>query len=229
MLAMNAGLGAIVAIGIERVGFRRLRRNQAPVIYYFISSITLGILLENIITIFASSNFYSYPVFFSSSNLSLLGTTFSAADVATLLVSSASLAILLVVLYRSKLGLAVRTVSFDVNTASLMGIDPDRVVMATFAMSGALGGISGVFLGMNYSLYPQLGQLVVKGFIASVIGGLGSITGAVIGALLLGIVEVALIGMVGSGWMPACVFVIMLVFLLVRPRGIAGVIVQEKA
>jgi len=224
-----AVVGALTAVAIERVGFRRLRRNQAPVIYYFISSITLGILLENIITIFASSNFYSYPVFFSSSNLSLLGTTFSVADVATLLVSTASLAGLLLVLYRSKLGLAVRTVSFDVNTASLMGIDPDRVVMATFAMSGALGGISGVFLGMNYSLYPQLGQLVVKGFIASVIGGLGSITGAVIGALLLGIIEVALIGMVGSGWMPACVFVIMLVFLLVRPRGIAGVIVQEKA
>ena len=224
-----AVVGALTAVAIERVGFRRLRRNQAPVIYYFISSITLGILLENIITIFASSNFYSYPVFFSSSNLSLLGTTFSVADVATLLVSTASLAGLLLVLYRSKLGLAVRTVSFDVNTASLMGIDPDRVVMATFALSGALGGISGVFLGMNYSLYPQLGQLVVKGFIASVIGGLGSITGAVIGALLLGIVEVALIGVVGSGWMPACVFVIMLVFLLVRPRGISGVIVQEKA
>ena len=110
-----------------------------------------------------------------------------------------------------------------------MGIDADRVVMATFAMSGALGGISGVFLGMNYSLYPQLGQLVVKGFIASVIGGLGNITGAVIGAFLLGIVEVGLIGMVGSGLMPACVFVVMLVFLLVRPQGIAGKIVQEKA
>jgi len=224
-----AVVGAITAIGIERVGFRRLRRNNAPVIYYFISSITLGILLENIITIFASSNFYSYPLFFSSNNIALFGTTFSVADVVTLLVSAASLIILLLVLYRSKLGLAVRTVSYDVNTASLMGIDPDMVVMATFAMSGALGGISGVFLGMNYSLYPQLGQLVVKGFVASVIGGLGSITGAVIGALLLGIFEVALIGMVGSGWMPACVFVIMLVFLLVRPRGIAGVIVQEKA
>jgi branched-chain amino acid transport system permease protein len=224
-----AVVGAITAIVIERVGFRRLRRNNAPVIYYFISSITLGILLENIITIFASSNFYSYPLFFSSNNIALFGTTFSVADCVTLLVSSASLIILLLVLYRSKLGLGVRTVSFDVNTASLMGIDPDLVVMATFAMSGALGGISGVFLGMNYSLYPQLGQLVVKGFVASVIGGLGSITGAVIGALLLGIFEVALIGLVGSGWMPACVFVIMLVFLLVRPRGIAGVIVQEKA
>lgn len=229
VVLVAALVGAITAVGIERVGFRRLRRNQAPVIYYFISSITLGILLENIITIFASSNFYSYPVFFSSSNIQLFGTSFSIADFVTLLFSCVALGILLFVLYRTKLGLGVRTVSFDVNTASLMGIDADRVVMATFAMSGALGGISGVFLGMNYSLYPQLGQLVVKGFIASVIGGLGNITGAVIGAFLLGIVEVGLIGMVGSGLMPACVFVVMLVFLLVRPQGIAGKIVQEKA
>ncbi len=229
VVLVAALVGAITAIGIERVGFRRLRRNQAPVIYYFISSITLGILLENIITSFASSNFYSYPVFFSSSNIEILGTSFSIADFVTLLFSCVALGILLFVLYRTKLGLGVRTVSFDVNTASLMGIDADRVVMATFAMSGALGGISGVFLGMNYSLYPQLGQLVVKGFIASVIGGLGNITGAVIGAFLLGIVEVGLIGMVGSGLMPACVFVVMLVFLLVRPQGIAGKIVQEKA
>ncbi|MFT4173330.1 MAG: branched-chain amino acid ABC transporter permease [Rhodocyclaceae bacterium] len=229
IVATAALVGALTAVGIERVGFRRLRRNQAPVIYYFISSITLGILLENIITIFASSNFYSYPVFFNTSNVTIMGVSFSVTDFVTLFFSCAALAVLLLVLYRSKLGLAVRTVSFDVNTASLMGIDPNRVVMATFAMSGALGGISGVFLGMNYSLYPQIGQLVVKGFIASVIGGLGSITGAVAGAFLLGITEVALIGLVGSGWTPACVFVVMLVFLLVRPRGIAGVLVQEKA
>lgn len=229
VVATAAVVGALTAMLIECVGFRRLRRNQAPVIYYFISSITLGILLENIITIFASSNFYSYPVFFPQANFSIFSISFSVVDFVTLFFSCAALGILLVVLYRTKLGLAVRTVSFDVNTASLMGIDPDRVVMATFALSGALGGISGVFLGMNYSLYPQIGQLVVKGFIASVIGGLGSITGAVAGAFLLGILEVALIGMVGSGWTPACVFVVMLVFLLLRPRGIAGVIVQEKA
>jgi branched-chain amino acid transport system permease protein len=86
-----------------------------------------------------------------------------------------------------------------------------------------------VFLGINYTLYPQLGQLIVKGFIASVIGGLGSITGAMIGAVLLGVVEVTLIGLVGAGIAPAFLFVIMLMFLLIRPRGIAGVIVQEKA
>ena len=80
-----------------------------------------------------------------------------------------------------------------------------------------------------YNLFTNISSFLVKGFIASVIGGLGSITGAVAGAFLLGIVEVALIGLVGSGWTPACVFVVMLVFLLLRPRGISGVIVQEKA
>ena len=74
-----------------------------------------------------------------------------------------------------------------------------------------------------------VGQLIVKGFIASVIGGLGSITGAMIGAVLLGVLEVTLISLVGAGIAPVFVFVIMLTFLLVRPRGIAGVIVQEKA
>jgi branched-chain amino acid transport system permease protein len=145
-----------------------------------------------------------------------------------LLLSTSSLVILLGVLHKTKIGLAIRTMSFDVNTARLMGMDPNAVIAATFVASGVLGGISGVFLGINYTLYPQLGQLIVKGFVASVIGGLGSITGALIGAVLLGVVEVTFISLVGAGWVPVFVFLIMLVFLLVRPRGIAGVIVQEK-
>ena len=110
-----------------------------------------------------------------------------------------------------------------------MGMDPDRAVAAAFFAAGVLGGVAGVFLGINYTLYPQLGQLIVKGFVASVIGGLGSISGALIGAVLLGIVEIFLIDLVGAGWSPVVIFVIMLVFLLLRPRGISGVIVQEKA
>lgn len=221
--------GALVAMGVERMGFRRLRESNSAVIYYFISSITMGILMENLVTIFASSNFYSYPKFIQSSLVSFLGLTIAVSDLLMLTISSAALGLLLFVIYRTKLGLAIRALSFDVRTANLMGMDSNRVVMATFAASGVLGGISGVFLGINYTLYPQLGQLIVKGFIASVIGGLGSITGAMLGALLLGTLEVTLISLVGAGISPAYVFVIMLVFLLFRPQGISGKIVQEKA
>ena len=221
--------GAIVGIILERMAFRRIRNNNSPVIYYFISSITMGILMENIVTIFASSTFYSYPKFFELTVVDIFHVNIALTDLLMLVFSSTALMILLWVLYRTKIGLAIRALSFDVNTANLMGMDSNRVVMATFIAAGILGGVAGVFLGINYTLYPQLGQLIVKGFIASVIGGLGSITGAMIGAVLLGVLEVTLISAVGAGIAPVFVFIIMLTFLLVRPRGIAGVIVQEQA
>ncbi|MBP9484120.1 MAG: branched-chain amino acid ABC transporter permease, partial [Negativicutes bacterium] len=197
-------------------------------IYYFISSITMGILLENLITVAFSSNFYSYPKFFPVTLIHLGSINIAVSDLMMLGFSSAALGLLLWVIYGTKMGIAMRAVSFDVNTAQLMGMDANRVVMMTFIAAGVLGGISGVFLGINYTLYPQLGQLITKGFIASVIGGLGSISGALMGAILLGVAEVFLIGLVGAGWVPVCLFGIMILFLLVRPRGISGVIVQEK-
>jgi branched-chain amino acid transport system permease protein len=110
-----------------------------------------------------------------------------------------------------------------------MGIDSTRIIQLTFVISGLLAGVAGVFLGIKYTLYPTLGSLVVKGFIASVIGGLGSLTGAIIGAVLLGLTETILLSMLGSGYSTIATFAIMLVFLLVRPQGIAGSNIQEKA
>lgn len=228
LLAASLG-GGLLALVVEWVAFRRLRNTNSSVIYYFISSITMGILLENAITIFASSNFYSYPPFLPSTVLQYGALRVAIPDLLTLGFSAASLGILLYVLFWTKIGLAIRCSSFDTTTAKLMGMNPNTVVAAAFFASGVLGGVAGVFLGINYTLYPQLGQFIVKGFVASVIGGLGSIEGAVIGAVLLGVVEIFLIGLVGAGWAPVFVFVIMLVFLLLRPRGISGVIVQEKA
>jgi len=229
LLAAALG-GGLLALVVERVAFRRLRESGSSVIYYFISSITMGILMENSITIFASSNFYSYPPFFPAWTIRLFGAlTIAVPDLLTLCFSASALVILLVVLFRTKIGLAIRCTSFDTGTAKLMGMDPNRVVAAAFFASGVMGGVAGVFLGINYTLYPQLGQLIVKGFVASVIGGLGSISGALIGAVLLGVVEIILIDLVGAGWSPVFIFVIMLIFLLLRPRGISGLIVQEKA
>ncbi len=228
-LLAAAGAGAILAIFIERTAFRRLRRNRGQPIYYFISSITMGILLENLVTIFASSNFYSYPTFFPSTPIPVFGVNVAVTDALMFVLSFSSLLILLFILYRTKIGLGIRAACYDVNTVQLMGMNPDFLVTVALMMSGALGGISGVFLGLNYSLFPQLGQMVVKGFVASVLGGLGSIWGAVVGAVLLGVLEVSFVTLVGSGWSPVFIFFVMLAFLFLRPRGIAGVIVQEKA
>jgi len=222
--------GGVLAVLIERVAFRRLRRNKSPVIFFFVSSITMGILLENLITIAFSSNFYSYPKFFQKTILEWKGFHMAVTDFWMLLISLVVLGLLMGVLYRTKLGVAIRALSMDPTTTLLMGANVDRIVVATFFVVGILGGIAGVFLGINYTLYPQLGQLIVKGFIASVIGGLGNLSGAVVGALLLGILEVILTGIegIGSGLAPVVIFLITLVFLILRPQGIAGKIIQEK-
>ena len=220
--------GALVALVGEFVAFRRiLIRNTSP-IYFFVSSITLGTLYEGLVVLKVGANFHNYPRFFGKP-IKWAGLVISQSDLIILCISAVALIILAFVIQKTKIGRALRSVSFDRDTASLMGINVTRTIQFAFIVSGALAGLAGVFLGINYTLYPSLGSLVVKGFIASVIGGLGSLPGAVIGAMLLGIVETSLISMVGSGYMPVFTFVIMLVFLLVRPRGISGSNIQEKA
>lgn len=230
-LVLTAIAGAILALGIERVAFRRLRRKKSPIIYYFVSSITMGILLENLITVFFSSNFYSYPRFFENPTFTVGGFTIAVLDVTMLGISAVSLGILMFVLYKTVLGTAIRSISMDQDTSRLMGINVDMIIAATFVLVGIFGGLGGVFLGLKYTLYPQLGKLIVKGFVASVIGGLGNIFGAVVGAVLLGLIEVLLIGVpfIGSGLSPVVIFLLLLVFLIVRPQGIAGILIKEKA
>lgn len=203
--------------------------NHSSPTYFFVSSITLGTLYEGLVTIKVGSNFYNFPGFFKNSTIKVGSLVISASDAMMCIISLAALVILGYVIQKTRLGRALRAVSFDRDTAQLMGIDSTRIIQLTFVISGLLAGVAGVFLGIKYTLYPTLGSLVVKGFIASVIGGLGSLTGAIIGAVLLGLTETILLSMLGSGYSTIATFAIMLVFLLVRPQGIAGSNIQEKA
>jgi len=228
LLAAGAA-GAAIALFGEFVGFRRILKNHSSATYFFVSSITLGTLYEGLVTIRVGSNFFNFPAFFAKPTIKIGSLVISTSDAMMFGISAVALLILAYVIQNTRLGRALRAVSFDRDTAQLMGIDSTRIIQLAFVMSGILAGFAGVFLGIKYTLYPTLGSLVVKGFIASVIGGLGSLTGAVIGALLLGIVETILLSVLGSGYSTIATFAIMLVFLLVRPQGIAGSNVQEKA
>jgi len=227
IVSMLSG-GLIAYIG-ELIAFRKITLRSTSPFYYFVSSITLGTLYEGIVTIWVGPNFYNYPRFFQSMVVKVGNFVISKADLIMFISSCLALAILVIFIQKTRLGRALRSVSFDRSTAGLMGINVFGIIQLAFFISGALAGLSGVFLGINYTLYPQLGNLVVKGFIASVIGGLGSIFGAVVGAILLGLTETLLINFVGSGYAPVFSFLIMLAFLLIRPQGIAGSNVQEKA
>ena len=228
-LIIGALAGGLVAFCGEFIGFRRILKNHSSATYFFVSSITLGTLYEGLVTIKVGSNFFNYTQFFEKSTVELGKVVISTTDLMMLIISAVALGILAFVIQKTRIGRALRAVSFDRDTAQLMGIDSTRIIQFTFVVSGVIAGLAGVFLGIKYTLYPSLGSLVVKGFIASVIGGLGSLTGAVIGAVLLGLVETLLLSIMGSGYSTIATFAIMLVFLLLRPRGIAGSNVQEKA
>lgn len=232
LLCATLGGGVVGVLG-EFIAFRTITNRSSSVFYYFVSSLTWGVFLEAIVTLTVGSTFMSYPRFFDSlvirfgaENQFIVSTV----DMYMLVFAVVALAFLFIFLNKTKFGRGIRATSFDRDTASLMGIDVKRTIQITFILAGIMAGLGGVFLGITYTLTAQLGsRVVIKGFISSIIGGLGSIHGAVIGAIILGVVENLLIYYIGSGWAPVFTFIIMLAFLLIRPQGIAGVIVQEKA
>jgi len=222
-------VGGLVALFGEFVAFRRITIKNAPSTYFFVSSITLGMLYEGIVTIKAGANFYNYPRFFKHATIKLGELIISTSDAIMFIISACTLLLLAFIIQKTRFGRALRSVSFDRDTAGLMGINVIRTIQITFVVSGMLAGLAGVFLGINYTLYPTMGSLVVKGFVASVIGGLGSLPGAIIGAVLLGLLDSLSVYLVGSGYAPVVTLLVMLVFLLVRPQGIAGSNILEKA
>lgn len=221
--------GVLLALLVDVVAYRRIRRKQAPNIYYFLASITIAILIEQILSVFFGKNLYGYPAIFKNTTFNIGSIRFSSVDTLILMVSLAILAVLLYVINGTRIGLAIRAVAISPSTSRLMGMNSDVIIVVVFAIAGALAGISGVLLGMKYSVYPSLGpSMMIKGFIASVIGGLGSLGGAITAAVALGIVEIFLTYWIGSLSAPIVLFGIMLVFLAIRPEGISGRFAKDK-
>jgi len=221
--------GIIVALVMDTAGFRRIRKNKSPGIYNFLSSLAFAIMIEQILSVVFGKNLHAYPPIFKRITFDLFGIRFTSIDVLILGVSLSILAILILVIDKTKIGLAIRGVAINPDTSLLMGINSGVVVMAVLTAAGFLAGISGVFLGMKYSVYPAVGStMMLKGFIASVIGGLGSLGGAIFAAILLGLIEIFLTYHIGAIVTPVILFAVMLIFLFLRPQGISGRIAKEK-
>ncbi|WP_130861524.1 branched-chain amino acid ABC transporter permease [Bacilliculturomica massiliensis] len=217
-----------ISLITELVAYRPLRKRKSPRLYLMITAMGFNIFLLNLAVVLLGANVRYLPSTFSTDSIHMGSIVVSALDVYSLFASLISLAVLWVFLYLSKQGLAIRSAAHDTDTAGLMGINVNKVSLIVFAISGITAGIAGTFMGMKYTVYPNLGDIANKAFIASVIGGMGSLPGAVLGGFILGVIETMVSGYISSALRDLFSFGIMILVLIFLPNGIVGKKVQDK-
>ena len=237
----NAGLGIFPALIIsmivtgligclvERVAYKPLR--HAPRISLLITAIGVSFFLEYASMLFVSPTPRTFPEIFDSSVAYHIGEFIVNGQQLLIFAITFVLTVLLTyIVQKTKIGKAMRAVSFDTETAQLMGIDADRVISATFGIGSALAAAGGVLVGVYYnSIDPLMGIMPgLKAFVAAVLGGIGSPPGAVVGGLILGVIEAFVSGFLSSTFRDAAAFAILILVLLFRPSGIFGRDAQEK-
>ena len=241
-------LGAgVVAVVTERLAYKPIRERTSLTLYLLIASMGVSIVIENLFVITIGGRFRALPqlrlgelfsVFEPQSEWALMplqnpitiaqGLTISLFDVITFVAAVIFLIGLQLFLQKTRWGLAIRAAACDLRTAGLMGVNVSLLVGIVFLVAGGLAAIGGIFLAMRYTLFPQLGAITIKAFVAAVIGGLGSLPGAVVGSFILGLLEMLIAGFISSQFRDIGVFSLLILTLLVRPAGLFGKQVGDK-
>ncbi len=227
-LIVSMGVSALVGVTIERFAYRPLR--QAPKIAVLITAIGVSLFLEYGGMLAVTPQPRTFPALLPTGIYNIGGVVINSYQIIILAVSLVLMIILTYIVNRTKIGKAMRAVSFDTDTARLMGIDVDRVISFTFAIGSALAAAAGVLVGIYYnSIDPLMGIMPgLKAFVAAVLGGIGIIPGAVLGGVLMGVVEAMVSGFISSTFRDAAAFGILILILLFKPSGLLGKNVREK-
>lgn len=222
---------ALVGFIIERFAYRPLR--NAPRIAPLISALGVSFILQNLIQLTISPR----PLSYGSGTLIAVDSGIGLGDLrvhtSRLLVVGVTVILMLALTYfvrRTRLGRAMRAVAMDIEAAAMMGVNVDRVIVATFLIGSALAGVAGVLVGIVFfSIQHTMGFLAgLKGFTASVVGGIGNIPGAVIGGLLLGMAEAFASVYISVTFKDVIAFVILVIVLLIKPSGLLGRPLAQK-
>jgi len=245
VLLLLAGMAAsgLLAVTVERVAYRPLR--AAPRLVPLISAIGVSFFLQDAIRLFESlwnnSFILVYPTMSQLNHRFQITQTLDVPVKSVVVIAGALLMLwaLRLIVNRTKVGKAMRAVAEDQGTASLMGINVNRIISLTFFVGGAMGGAAGVLFGIQYSLInPYTGFIPgLKAFTAAVLGGIGNIPGAMMGGLVLGLLEafaasyLSLLtgGAFGAEYKDIVAFSILILILIFRPKGLLGEIVKERA
>lgn len=220
-------LTVILSVGIEKLAYSPLRKRKAPRLFMMISAMGANLAIVNLLNLAFGGLFRRFPQE-TISPIFVGGVSIGRMDLLAGVVSIALLGLLWWFLYRTKAGLGIRASSIDIMTASLMGINNDGVALIIFAASGALSAVAGVFYGIKYAVFPMMGLVTIKAMIASIVGGLGSLPGAVVGSLILGVLETLVSGYISSTYRDLFSFLFLVVILLFFPNGLLGKAGDEK-
>lgn len=224
LLPIAAAVG--ISLALERVAFRPVR--NAPATTGMLTAFGVSIMMQNLLQLLVSARPQAVPLLNGLSTTWYIGSyTVSSLQVLELLAAVISISALVIFLNHSNLGIAMRAASRDFATVRLMGIRANRVIATAFAISGMLAGIATVFiLARRGGVAPDMGfSLVIKAFVACVIGGFGSLAGAAVGGMLLGFIEVGLLVALPQefgGLRDALTYVIVIAILVYRPEGLLG-------
>ena len=235
-LGLNPAIAVVLSIAgcmllgvlIDKVAYAPLR--DAPRLSILITAIGVSYFLENGSQLLFGADAKVVPAYTSVSNIQVGDLTLSFSAIVTVVVTAVATVVLTFLVQKTKLGKAMRAVSEDMGVARLMGINVNTTISFTFAVGSALAGIGAVLYCMAYTqASPTMGiMLGTKAFVAAVLGGIGSIPGAVIGGLLVGFAEVFVSAIGLSVWQDAVVFLLLIVVLIVKPTGLLGRPMTEK-
>ena len=246
-----------VGYSMERLAYRPLRR--APRLAPLITAIGVSIILQHLAMLVWSRNILAFPQIIANPTFLFFGATISALQIAIILICLAMMGGLALLVYRTRLGTAMRATAQNPQVAGLMGVDINRVIASTFLIGAALGAVAGVLFGTYYGIaqYTMGSILGLKAFSAAVLGGIGNIPGAMLGGILLGLVEALGAGYIGDisdlcqyGWLAGAIdacqggghfilfgsnyqdvfaFIVLILVLVFRPQGLLGERVGDRA
>ncbi|GAB3810604.1 branched-chain amino acid ABC transporter permease [Micromonospora zhanjiangensis] len=220
--ALTSGATALV---LERVAYRPLRRRNAPVLTFLITAIGASVVMSEAVGIATKRRPWGAPRLFEQKELfNVAGTSITNLQVFLVLLAILLMVALDTFINRTRLGRGVRAIAQDPNTAALMGVNKDRVIALVFLLGGMMAGAAALMYdikitGTHFFAGFDLG---IKAFAAAVLGGIGNLRGALLGGLLLGVLEGWGSGLFGTQWTPVVAFVVLILILLFRPTGLLG-------
>jgi len=219
---------AVLGVVIEKLAYRPLRNRSTLTV--LITAIGVSLLLQNLGQVVFGANPKAYPQLFPQKNILLGNITISSNQIIVLCVTIVLLWVLRHIVIKTRIGTAMRALSFNPTASSLVGINNDMVISFTFALGSALAAAGGILYAVNYpSIDPLMGTLPgLKAFVAAVLGGIGDLPGAALGGLIIGLIETFVRGSQWSTYADAIVFSILILILLFRPTGLLGKLQTEK-